>query len=126
VNRWLQRLAEIDGDGARACALNAVQNVHIVQNSQPSRHSEHFEHYEQPHGSHALPAPQAETEQANNHSVRHAEVERDAAPPVPADFFDHRCSACGQPARFGYDVRLLRGETGRWFCAAHRPETGRA
>ena len=49
-----------------------------------------------------------------------------AAPPVPASFFDHRCSACGQPARFGYGVRLLRGEEGRWFCAAHRPEAGRA
>jgi hypothetical protein len=45
-----------------------------------------------------------------------------AAPPVPASFFDHRCSACGQPARFGYGVRLLHGEEGRWFCAAHRPE----
>jgi hypothetical protein len=28
--------------------------------------------------------------------------------------------ACGQPARFGC------GEEGRWFCAAHRPEAGRA
>jgi hypothetical protein len=26
----------------------------------------------------------------------------------------------GQPARFGC------GEEGRWFCAAHRPEAGRA
>ena len=49
-----------------------------------------------------------------------------AALPVPASFFDHRCAACGQPARFGYDVRLLHGEEGRWFCAAHRSEAGRA
>jgi hypothetical protein len=126
VNRWLQRLAEIDGDGARECARKAVHNVRNVQNVGRVGYFEHFEHCEQPHGSHALPASQAETARANNHSVRHAEVERDAAPPVPADFFDHRCSACGQPARFGYDVRLLRGETGRWLCAAHRPETGRA
>ena len=59
VNRWLQRLAEIDGDGARACARNTVQNVHIAQNSQPSRHSVQIEHCEQPHGSHALPAAHA-------------------------------------------------------------------
>jgi hypothetical protein len=36
------------------------------------------------------------------------------------------CSVCGQPARFGYGVRLLHGEEGRWFCAAHRPEAGKA
>jgi hypothetical protein len=36
------------------------------------------------------------------------------------------CSVCGQPARFGYDVYLRRGEDGRWFCAAHRPKAGRA
>ena len=36
------------------------------------------------------------------------------------------CSVCGQPARFGSGVRLLRGEEGRRFCAAHRPEAGRA
>jgi hypothetical protein len=35
---------------------------------------------------------------------------------------DRRCSVCGQSARFGYGVRLLHGEGGRWFCAAHRPE----
>ena len=49
-----------------------------------------------------------------------------AASPAPASFFDHRCAVCAQPARFGYEVRLLRGEEGRWFCAAHRPEAGRA
>jgi hypothetical protein len=49
-----------------------------------------------------------------------------AGSPVPASFFDPRCSVCGQPARFGYGVGLLHGEEGRWFCAAHRPETGRA
>ena len=39
---------------------------------------------------------------------------------------DRRCSVCGQLARFGYGVRLLGGREGRWFCAAHRPEQGRA
>jgi hypothetical protein len=39
---------------------------------------------------------------------------------------DRRCSVCGQLARFGYGVRLLQGKEGRWFCAAHRPEAGRA
>ena len=35
---------------------------------------------------------------------------------------EHCCFACGQPARFGFDVRLRQGEEGRWFCAAHRPQ----
>jgi hypothetical protein len=39
---------------------------------------------------------------------------------------ERRCSVCGQLARFGYDVRLLHGEEGRWFCAAHRPVSGNA
>jgi hypothetical protein len=34
----------------------------------------------------------------------------------------HRCSVCGQPARFGFGVRLRQGEEGRWLCAAHRPQ----
>jgi hypothetical protein len=46
---------------------------------------------------------------------------------APAGFSDHRCSVCGQLARFGFGVRLLHGEEGRWFCAAHRlHERGRA
>jgi hypothetical protein len=31
------------------------------------------------------------------------------------------CCVCGQPARFGFGVRLRLGQEGRWFCAAHRP-----
>ena len=69
---------------------------------------------------------QVEITQASNHGARPAEISSVAASPAPASFFDHRCSACGQPARFGYEVRLLHGEEGRWFCAAHRPEAGRA
>jgi hypothetical protein len=34
----------------------------------------------------------------------------------------HVCEACGAPARWGYSVRLLQGQEGRWFCFAHRPE----
>ena len=64
-----------------------------------------------------------EITQAGNRGARPAEISSVAA---PASFFDHRCSACGQPARFGYEVRLLHGKEGRWFCAAHRPEAGRA
>jgi hypothetical protein len=81
-------------------------------------------------------SPQVEIAQTDNHGVRPAKLPENepnfsrlaalAAPPVPASFFDHRCSVCGQPARFGYDVYLRRGEEGRWFCAAHRPEVGRA
>jgi hypothetical protein len=33
-----------------------------------------------------------------------------------------RCVVCGQPARFGFGVRLRQGEEGRWFCAPHRPQ----
>jgi hypothetical protein len=107
MNRWLQRLAELDGGGAPARTQDSVQIA-------------------QPPGSPAPPPPQAETAQANDHSERPAEISSVAASPAPASFFDHRCSACGQPARFGYEVRLLHGEEGRWFCAAHRPEAGRA
>ena len=81
-------------------------------------------------------SPQVGIAQTDNHGVRPAKLPENepnfsrlaalAAPPVPASFFDHRCSVCGQPARFGYEVRLLHGEEGRWFCAAHRPEVGRA
>ena len=34
----------------------------------------------------------------------------------------HRCGVCGQPAPFGYGVRIRQGEEGRWFCAAHRTQ----
>ena len=38
-----------------------------------------------------------------------------------------RCFICGQPAPFGFGVRLLEGKEGRWTCAAHRPRgEGRA
>ena len=38
-----------------------------------------------------------------------------------------RCFVCGQPARFGFEVRLRQGQAGRWSCAAHRPlEAGTA
>ena len=69
---------------------------------------------------------QVEITQANNPGARPAEISSVAASPVPASLFDPRCSVCGQLARFGYGVRLMHGEEGRWFCAAHRHEAGRA
>jgi hypothetical protein len=69
---------------------------------------------------------QVEITQASNPGARPTEISSVAAPPVPASLFDQRCSVCGQLARFGYGVRLVHGEEGRWFCAAHRPEAGRA
>jgi hypothetical protein len=36
MNRWLQRLAELDGDGALARAQDSVQFVQYVQNSRLS------------------------------------------------------------------------------------------
>ena len=36
--------------------------------------------------------------------------------------FTHACAAgCGRWGAFGFDVGLLRGRKGRWYCAAHRP-----
>jgi hypothetical protein len=35
--------------------------------------------------------------------------------------FLHFCGVCGRFGAFGYGVRLRTGETGRWYCAAHRP-----
>jgi hypothetical protein len=32
------------------------------------------------------------------------------------------CLVCGQPAHFGFGVRLREAQEGRWFCAAHRPQ----
>ena len=32
----------------------------------------------------------------------------------------HACD-CGKWGYFGYDVMLLKGRTGKWFCAEHRP-----
>jgi hypothetical protein len=43
-------------------------------------------------------------------------------PPGALRDYEHSCLACGQPARFGFDVRLRQGEEGQWFCAAHRPQ----
>jgi hypothetical protein len=129
MNRWLQRLAELDGGGAPARTQDSVQFGQNGQNSRLSQQFGQFAHFvqiAQPPGSPAPPPQPAETAQANDHSERPAEISSVAASPAPASFFDHRCSACGQPARFGYEVRLLHGEEGRWFCAAHRPEAGRA
>jgi hypothetical protein len=40
---------------------------------------------------------------------------------------ERRCFVCGQPARFGFGVRIRQGEEGRWSCVAHRPlEAGTA
>ena len=129
MNRWLQRLAELDGGGAPARTQDSVQFGQNGQNSRLSQQFGQFAHFVQiahPPGSPAAAAAQAETAQANDHSERPAEISSVAASPAPASFFDHRCSVCGRPARFGYEVRLLHGEEGRWFCAAHRPEAGRA
>ena len=79
MNRWLQRLAEIGGDGALERAQDSVHFVQYVQNSRDSQQIEYFEHseqFEQPPGSPAPPASPAETAQANNRSVRPAEVGR--------------------------------------------------
>ena len=34
--------------------------------------------------------------------------------------FVHACY-CGKWGYFGYDVMLMKGRTGTWFCAEYRP-----
>jgi hypothetical protein len=36
---------------------------------------------------------------------------------------EHFCFECGRLASFGYGVRFRIGQLGRWYCAAHRPES---
>lgn len=35
--------------------------------------------------------------------------------------FEHYCCVCGRWGAFGYDVDLLKGQLGRWYCGEHRP-----
>jgi len=55
-----------------------------------------------------------------SHAV--GDVERKNGHPVEDDNgpFVHACY-CGKWGYFGYDVMLLKGRTGTWFCAEHRP-----
>ena len=55
-----------------------------------------------------------------SHAV--GDAERKNGHPVADDNgpFVHVCY-CGKGGYFGYDVMLLKGRTGRWFCAEHRP-----
>jgi len=41
--------------------------------------------------------------------------------PAPAIAFMHYCH-CGRWGAFGYDVDLVHGKTGRWYCTEHRRE----
>jgi hypothetical protein len=41
--------------------------------------------------------------------------------PAPPIAFMHYCH-CGRWGAFGYDVDLLRGKLGRWYCTEHRRE----
>ncbi|MGD0316368.1 MAG: hypothetical protein ABSB37_10535 [Xanthobacteraceae bacterium] len=34
----------------------------------------------------------------------------------------HFCAECGAWGSFGYGVDLSAGRSGRWYCAAHRPQ----
>ena len=35
----------------------------------------------------------------------------------------HFCTECGAWGAFGYGVNMRAGRQGRWFCAAHRPQS---
>jgi len=50
-------------------------------------------------------------------------------PPAPTKAADYQpmvflCVVCGAYACFGYDVALMKGQIGTWYCSAHRPERG--
>ena len=36
------------------------------------------------------------------------------------------CAVCGGPAHFGFGVKLLAGQLGRWACTEHREHVARA
>jgi len=36
--------------------------------------------------------------------------------------FLHFCKICGTWGAFGFDVRFLAGQHGRWYCSQHRPD----
>ena len=36
--------------------------------------------------------------------------------------FAHYCVTCGRWGAFGYDVDVLKGRLGRWYCNEHRPD----
>jgi hypothetical protein len=38
----------------------------------------------------------------------------------------HFCSVCGAWGSYGSGVNLRGGSVGRWFCATHRPQRGKA
>jgi hypothetical protein len=90
MNRWLQRLAELDGGGAPARTQDSVQFGQNGQNSRLSQQFGQFAHFvqiAQPPGSPAPPPPQAETAQPNDHSERPAEISSVAASSAPARRF---------------------------------------
>jgi hypothetical protein len=35
---------------------------------------------------------------------------------------EHWCAVCGVEAAWGYEVHLLAGEMGEWYCGLHRPD----
>lgn len=41
----------------------------------------------------------------------------------PGKPFLHYCMVCGAWGAWGFDVFLLKGRTGRWYCSAHRPQS---
>jgi hypothetical protein len=42
-----------------------------------------------------------------------------------ADALLHFCVECGRFGPYGYGVRLLAGQLGRWYCREHRPQDQR-
>jgi hypothetical protein len=51
-------------------------------------------------------------------------------PTLPGGIMEHRCCApgCTEWGSFGYGLKVLDGDPrkARWYCAAHRPEEGKA
>ena len=35
---------------------------------------------------------------------------------------EHFCVVCGKPAIWGFNVSILKGKPGTWYCSEHKPE----
>jgi hypothetical protein len=144
MNRWRQRLRELQGDRGRSSALpHDVKNVQNVQKPALDWSFEHCEQIEQQTESHALPATRGEVEEERT-AIACATVlsppqwfaaaSTSDEPPYdkpciarrglirrPEGRFEHFCTVCGAWGAFGFGV--TSHAPGRWFCSRHRPQS---
>jgi hypothetical protein len=109
MNRWRQRLTEIDRDSA---VMQVVQNVQNVQNTPPSRHFVQIEQIEQRPDSFAPPLPALDSETPDDWRERLREV---LSIPCPEDMPTERwacaCRGVEQFARGWAAIAMRLGWT---------------